>query len=64
MAAYANMDQEAAWSYKRVKKAILRRFDINDTSTKISFYQEGRFTELHGVGCTAERFVQETMWSW
>ena len=30
LAAYANMDQEEAKSYKNVKKAILRRFDINE----------------------------------
>ena len=37
LAAYANMDQDAAASYRNVKKAILRRFDINEETYRQRF---------------------------
>uniref|UniRef100_A0A1X7U211 RNA-directed DNA polymerase n=1 Tax=Amphimedon queenslandica TaxID=400682 RepID=A0A1X7U211_AMPQE len=37
LAAYANMDSEAAKNYQSVKKAILRRFDINEETYRQRF---------------------------
>uniref|UniRef100_A0A1X7UPP9 Uncharacterized protein n=1 Tax=Amphimedon queenslandica TaxID=400682 RepID=A0A1X7UPP9_AMPQE len=48
LAAYANMDQEAAKDYGNVKKAILRRFDINKETYRQRFRTMKKAeTQLH-----------------
>ena len=54
LASYANMDQEEAKSYKNVKKAILRRFDINEET----YRQRFRSTRKTGPQSYVELGVQ------
>ena len=54
LAAYANMDAKAARSYQNVKKAILRRFDINEET----YRQKFRSTRKTGSQSYVELGVQ------